>query len=298
MSNIYPMLEFQYSVLYDFADQILDQLEAYSLEHPGNNLVDYLIQEIENVNPGNSTDILSKLFSAPTPQRFSKYISNDLADLILSRFFDAGFIYTYFTWVSPESPEYTALMFEVSPLASPLPSPIPSPPASPPPGTPPLTPSYPMPLRGAQNVGPTYDQTYQETPSLEVSLPTFEANGRYSKNIPYSRGVSSPRGGGVSLPPRGGGVSSSRGVSSPRGGGVSLPPRGGGVSSSSRGVSSPRGGGQFPIRPQRPLVSSRNTTSSSNGKSSRYESQRYYQENPEPIYQAIRRSGLNLPKYR
>jgi len=269
------MLEFQYSVLYDFADQILDQLEAYSLEHPGNNLVDYLIQEIENVNPGNSTDILSKLFSAPTPQRFSKYISNDLADLILSRFFDAGFIYTYFTWVSPESPEYTALMFEVSPLASPLPSPIPSPPASPPPGTPPLTPSYPMPLRGAQNVGPTYDQTYQETPSLEVSLPTFEANGRYSKNIPYSRGVSSPRGGGVSLPPRGGGVSSS-----------------------SRGVSSPRGGGQFPIRPQRPLVSSRNTTSSSNGKSSRYESQRYYQENPEPIYQAIRRSGLNLPKYR
>jgi hypothetical protein len=195
-----PSPEFIYDVLSEFAPAIQAELERDYRLRPNDYIRD-LIDEIDNLSIDTVSDLLNDLFAHPTTDSYSRYLSNQLADEIIGRFFDAGFIPTYLSGTNPADFQLEPVQFVLSPQGSPsgthrgltesgtlVTTEDVTPPESPRSSTPPLSPTYPVarPDIGTVPVReeliapfPVYAQTWRQTPtSAYRELPVDTYNVR------------------------------------------------------------------------------------------------------------------------
>jgi hypothetical protein len=194
-----PSPEFIYDVLSEFVPAIQAELERDYRFRPNDRLRE-LIDDIKHLSIDNAVDLLNDLFSHPTVDSYSRYLSNSLADEIIGRFFDGGFVPTYLSGTNPATFQSTPVQFVLSPNENSsgltesgtlvTPEDV-TPPESPRSQTPPLSSAYPVarPDIGTGRVPaelippfPVYAQTWRQTPpSAYRELPIDTYNVRQNE---------------------------------------------------------------------------------------------------------------------
>jgi hypothetical protein len=185
---ISPSPDLIYDILSEYAPEIQAELEIAYRKEP-TDFLNQLLDGIHTLSVDNATEILDDLFLEPTVNVYSRYLSNYLADQIVGRFFDAGFVPLYISQVSPSQYQLSPVQFTLSPTLTPpgtpigptesgtlLATPLPTPPQ-----TPPLSPSYPVsrPDIGTAPINPAllppapvYARSWEETPeSAYLEMP-------------------------------------------------------------------------------------------------------------------------------